>query len=129
MTELLRRLVPVEIVLLLALLLTLLAVLQHQKISTLRGELKTASAALETLQKNTRRSAEVDSKTAAAEEATRVQFKVVNREVLRYVQAPDAGRCLLDAEWVRIYNAAVAAPGTTGEADAATGTADAAAGE
>lgn len=129
MTELLRRLVPVEIVLLLALLLTLLAVLQHQKISTLRTELKTASAALETLQKNTRRSAEVDSKTAAAEEATRAQFKVVNREVLRYVQVPDAGRCLLDAEWVRIYNSAVAAPDGAGEVDVATGTTGAAAGE
>lgn len=129
MTELLRRLLPVEIVLLFTLLLVLLGVLQYQKISTLRSERNTARSALATLQTNTRQSARVDKVTAAAEEATRVRFEVINREVLRYVQAPATDRCLLDPEWVRLYNASVAAPDAPGATDAAGGAADAAAGE
>lgn len=129
MTELLRRFLPVEIVLLFTLLLVLLGVLQYQKISTLRSERNTARSALATLQTNTRQSAQVDKVTAAAEEVTRVQFEVINREVLRYVQAPATGRCLLDPEWVRLYNASVATPDAPGATDAAGGAADAAAGE
>lgn len=51
---------------------------------------------------------------------------VIVKEVIRYVQDPDVGRCELPADWVRIHNAAAGVPGVseaTGVDDGAAGAA------
>lgn len=45
----------------------------------------------------------------------------INREVIKYVQSPDAGQCQLPDDWVRTYDAAAAnmsrSPASSGGAD------------
>jgi uncharacterized protein (DUF697 family) len=38
--------------------------------------------------------------------AREVVTRYVNKEVIKYVQSPDAGKCNLNADWVHTYNAA-----------------------
>lgn len=64
-------------------------------------------------------------------ELERAQGKVITREVIRYVQSPDAGQCRMPDGWVRLHEIAAGsdpaihpeAPG--GAADPATGFTDA----
>jgi hypothetical protein len=47
--------------------------------------------------------------TAVAEQQKEIQY--VDREVIRYVRNPDAGRCVLPTDWVRLYNQTGGLPG------------------
>lgn len=46
----------------------------------------------------------------AAEQAQRVEVQYVDREVIKYRDRPVAGKCVLPADWVRLYNQSGRAP-------------------
>lgn len=99
----------------------------------------TANLAKQTLkrvgaeQKETNRrnqvSAKVDASAAATETKTEATYRVINKQVTRYVQAPTTPDTRLDPEWVRLYNAAANGrdpADSTGAVHAASGAAAAA---
>lgn len=45
------------------------------------------------------------------EHAQQVEVQYVDREVIKYRDRPVAGKCVLPAEWVRLYNESGKAPG------------------
>lgn len=50
----------------------------------------------------------------AAQAEQQVEVRYVTKQVIQYRDRPDAGKCVLPAEWVRIYNASgagVSVPG------------------
>lgn len=52
------------------------------------------------------RHAAADALNAEKTKAREVVYKTITKEVDRYVQSPDAGRCQLPDDWVRIHNSA-----------------------
>lgn len=46
----------------------------------------------------------------AVEQAQRVEVQYVDREVIKYRDRPVAGKCVLPADWVRLYNQSGRAP-------------------
>ena len=51
-------------------------------------------------------SANIASAVETQREQTRVVYRTINREVIKYVQSSRPADCRLDAEWVRLHNAA-----------------------
>ncbi len=52
------------------------------------------------------RHAAADALNAEKAKAREVVYKTITKEVDRYVQSPNAGRCQLPDDWVRIHNSA-----------------------
>lgn len=73
---------------------------------------------------DTKNTAESTARIDAQEEAQRVEVKYVDREVIRYVRSPDAGKCHLPDQWVHLYNRAAGLPDGVPEASAARATTD-----
>lgn len=66
-------------------------------------------------------SASVSTAHEIAREQTRIVYRMIDKEVIQYVQASTpAARCQLDAGWVRLHDAAALSriPGSPGESDA-----------
>lgn len=73
--------------------------LQHQAI-------KASESAREIERLTRERVALVDEANALRNQERETAERIVTREVVRYVQSPDAGRLVLPAEWVRIHDIA-----------------------
>lgn len=52
------------------------------------------------------------SRVDTVEKAQQVEVHYVDREVIKYRDRPVAGKCVLPAEWVRLYNQSGRAPGS-----------------
>jgi hypothetical protein len=63
----------------------------------------------------------VDASATAQAEKTRVVYRTIHDEVLKYVQKTDGSECVLDREWVRLHDEAATGviPGASGAAHAA----------
>lgn len=62
---------------------------------------------------------------AAAERAVLdAEARVVIKEVIKYAESPNAGRCDLSGDWVRTHNQAAGVPENTGTTGGAVGAAD-----
>lgn len=59
--------------------------------------------ALRASQSATRLAGELEAERSRERE---IEYRTINKEVIRYVQSPDAGRCELPTDWVRIHNSA-----------------------
>lgn len=68
------------------------------------------------------RHAAADALNAKKTKAREVIYRTITKEVDRYVQSPNAGRCQLPDDWVRIHNSA-ATGGSSGLVDDSTDTA------
>lgn len=86
---------------------------------------KSDSRALQSIIKIERKQQAVSASVATAHEAqrekTRIVYRTIDKEVIKYVQASSpAARFRLDAGWVRLHDAAALsrAPGAPGESDA-----------
>lgn len=65
---------------------------------------------IRTERKQSDTTAAVEGKAAASAERVRIQYQIIDREVIRYVSQPDHTACQLDPEWVRLHDAAAGVP-------------------
>ena len=54
-----------------------------------------------------RKSAQIEAEYAAKQQEQKIEYRTITREVVRYAKRDDAG-CYIDADWLRIHNAAAA---------------------
>lgn len=87
-------------------------------ISDMNAKLSEARAV--SVEEGLKRHAIADALNAEKTKAREVVYKTITKEVDRYVQDPNAGRCKLPDDWVRIHNSA-ATSASTGLADDSTG--------
>lgn len=52
-----------------------------------------------------RKAAQIESEYASKQQEQKIEYRTITREVVRYAKRDDSG-CALDADWVRIHNAA-----------------------
>lgn len=55
---------------------------------------------------NTQREREALEISALRDQKQKVITRTINNEVIKYIEDPDTGKCILPANWVRIHNAA-----------------------
>lgn len=67
---------------------------------------KLAEARAVAVEEGLARHAAADALNAEKTKAREVVYKTITKEVDRYVQSPNAGRCQLPDDWVRIHNSA-----------------------
>jgi hypothetical protein len=77
---------------------------------------KLAEARAAAVEEGLARHAAADALNAEKTKVREVVYRTIYKEVDNYVQNPDAGRCVLLDDWVRIHNSA-AAGASTGIAD------------
>ena len=68
-----------------------------------------------------RKAAQIEAEYAAKQQEQKIEYRTITREVVRYAKRDGAG-CALDADWLRIHNAA-AAGHSSAAASAASGVA------
>lgn len=73
-------------------------------ISGIKGKLSEARAVA--VEEGLARHAIADQLNAEKTKAREVVYKTITKEVDRYVQDPNAGRCVMPDDWVRIHNSA-----------------------
>lgn len=54
-----------------------------------------------------RKAAQIEAEYAAKQQEQKIEYRTITREVVRYAKRDDSG-CALDADWLRIHNAAAA---------------------
>jgi hypothetical protein len=91
-----------------------------ERIATANNARLTATLDIERLRRQL--SGSVAREILAEMDAEAARSQIVTREVIRYVESPDAGRCALPEQWVQIHDNAAGLPGTVvtaGHADGA----------
>lgn len=82
---------------------------RHEQGKVAREQVSSLKSTLRTERKQADTTAAVEGKAAAAAERVRLVYRNIDREVIRYVQAPHTA-CQLDAGWVRLHDAASGVP-------------------